>query len=969
MHRKLPAIVVKKLGVKVMQHKKLLSLAVSTALGLGTSFLITDYAVAQDEQVDDSDELLEEVIVTGSRIRNIDGFGRTSPVTVVGMEAITSTGLTRVEDVLNSLPSIETGLHSFDANGISRTAKVDLRGLGSFRTLVLFNGRRMQPGGVSATSVDVNQIPSAMIERIEVLTGGASATYGADAVAGVVNFIMRRVTGVEISAGISGYQHDNDNKYIQELMDRRNFDYPTGSAGIDGKAYNIDIVMGADFDDGRGNATVYATWRDNQELLQGSRDYSSCALNASGTACGGSSTAPVPNFFIAPLVDGVPDYSVSEWVSLQPDSSFVPYDGTNIYNYGPINHFMRPDTRWSMGAFIDYEINENAIAYLETNFATDRTYGQIAESGTFYAAEYYLPLDNSLFPTNFRNSLQEYWPGADEFGIYIGKRNVEGGPRSSNFEHDGFRIVTGLKGAINDDWDYDISYLYGQTNSSLAYINDLLTPNIGIAVDGDLCAATAGCIPYEVFTYQGVTPEAAQTLLGTAIATGRTSTRVINGFVTGDTGWNIGSADSIMVAGGFEHRIESYTRVSDTIFQEGSLAGQGGPTPGVDGSYSVLEFFGEANIPLLSGVPGAEALNLDLAYRYSDYSTSGGTSTYRVGVDWSPVDIVRVRAGYNRAVRAPNVAELFSTQALGLWSGVDPCANEDGNPPVYTQAQCANMGVTPEQYGNISASPAGQYNGLFGGNPLLDPEVADTYTLGVVFDPMEGMQVSVDYWRIDIEDTISNIGATTILEQCGLYGQLCDQIVRSASGNLWQGTSGYVVDTTINLGENKWEGVDLAMNWAIDALGGTFTTNLIGTYMMTKETVSLPADPTSGYDCVGLISTRCYPSPEWRHTASVAYDSNGWWSATLRWRYFQGVDYDGSTDAIAQSEMSKSQNYVDLNASFRFLENHDIVLGVNNVFDKEPPMVGGTLTTNANTIAGFYDTLGRYLYGKVTLRF
>ncbi len=949
-----------------MQHKKLLSLAVSTALGLTGSFLVTDYAVAQDEQADDSDELLEEVIVTGSRIRQIDGFGRTSPVTVVGMDAIESTGLTRVEDVLNSLPQVETGLHSFDANGISGTASIDLRGLGANRTLVLMNGRRLQPGGVSTNAVDVNQIPAAMIERVEVLTGGASATYGADAVAGVVNFIMRRVTGVEISAGISGYQHDNDNKFIQNLMDKKKFDYPTGSSGIDGKAYNIDIIMGADFADGKGNATVYATWRDNQELLQGARDYSSCALSNSATSCGGSSTAVVPNFFIAPIVDGEVDYSVSEWVSLQPDGGFVDYDGTNIYNYGPINHFMRPDTRWSMGAFVDYEINEHAIAYLETNFASDRTYGQIAESGTFYAAEYYLPLDNSLFPQAFRNSLMEYWPGADEFGIYIGKRNVEGGPRSSNFEHDGYRIVTGLKGAINDDWDYDVSYLYGSTASSLAYINDLLTPAIGIAVDGDLCAAASGCIPYEVFTYQGVTPEAAQTLLGTAIATGKTSTRVINGFVTGDTGWNIGSADSIMVAGGFEHRVESYTRVSDTIFQEGSLAGQGGPTPGVDGSYNVLEFFGEANIPLLSDMPGAEALNLDLAYRYSDYSTSGGASTYRVGLDWAPIDTVRVRAGYNRAVRAPNVSELFSVQALGLWSGDDPCA---GDSPGYTEAQCANTGVQPGQYGNISESPAGQYNGLFGGNPLLDPEVADTYTLGVVWDAMDNMTVSVDYWKINIDDTINNIGATTILEQCGLYGQLCNQINRSPSGNLWQGTSGYVVDTTINLGENKWEGVDLAFAWTMDALGGTFTTNMLGTYMLTKETTSLPADPNSAYDCVGTISTRCFPSPEWRHTASVAYDSNEFWSVTGRWRYFQGVDYDGTTDTIAQANMSKSQNYFDLNAIFRFMGSHDVTLGVNNVFDKEPPMVGGTLTTNANTIAGFYDTLGRYLYANATFRF
>ena len=951
-----------------MQHKKLLSLSISTALGLTSSLAITGTALAQEEQLDEGEAVLEEVLVTGSRIATADGFGRTSPVTVVGMDDISSTGLTRVEDVLNSLPQIETALHSFDANGISGTASIDLRGLGAFRTLVLMNGRRLQPGGVSATAVDVNQIPAAMIERVEVLTGGASATYGADAVAGVVNFIMRRVDGVEISAGVSGYQHDNSNKYLPPLMDARGFEYPTGSSGFDGKAYNVDLVVGGDFADGRGNATVYATWRDNEALLQGSRDYGSCALSNAGTSCGGSANAIVPNFFIAPSVDGVSDYSQSLFLSMNSSGGLDPWDGTNRYNYAPVNHFMRPDTRWSMGAFVDYEINENAIAYLETNFATDTTKGQIAESGTFFAEEYWLPLDNSLFPQPFRDALLSYWPDAEEFGIYIGKRNVEGGPRASNFQHDGFRIVTGLKGAINDNWDYDMSYLYGQTDSSMAYVNDFFAPRIATAVDGEACAADADCIPYEVFTYQGVTPEAAQSMLGTAIMSGKTSTRVINAFVTGDTGLSLFSEDNIMVAGGFEHRHEKYLRISDSVFQDGSLLGQGGPTPGVEGGYTVAEFFGEANVPLLSGVTGAQALTLDLAYRYSDYSTSGGTSTYRVGFDWQPIDLVRVRAGYNRAVRAPNVAELFSAQALGLWSGVDPCANEGGVPPVYSAAQCANMGVTADQYGNITASPAGQYNGLFGGNPELDPEVADTYTLGVVINPTDSMTVSIDYWDITIEDTINNIGAPTILEQCGEFGILCDQITRNQNGNLWQGTNGFVEDTTINLGENHWEGVDLAFNWAIDGLGGTWTTNLIGTYMMTKEVLSLPTVPESAYDCVGNVSTRCFPTPDWRHTADVSYDSNEWFSVTLRWRYFDGVEYTETVDTIAGKEMGSSQNYFDLNGVLRWKQ-HDLVLGVNNFMDEEPPMVGGTLTTNANTYAGFYDTLGRYLYAKATFRF
>lgn len=993
-----------------MLKRKPIAAAVAAAVGASSfGVLGSGVALAQESE----DEPIEEIVTTGSRIVTQDGFGRTSPVTVVNTEDITSLGLTRVEDVLNSLPQVETALHSFDANGITGTASIDLRGLGSFRTLVLMNGKRMQPGGVTATSVDVNQIPSAMIERVEVLTGGASATYGADAVAGVVNFIMRRMDGVELSIGASGYQHDNSNGYITPLMDARNFDYPTGDSGIGGQAYNVDLIVGSDFANGRGNATAYATWRENEELLQAERDYGSCALSASSASCGGSANAIVPNFFIAPAADGVSDYARSLFLSMTgPDGALQPWDGTNLYNYAPVNHFMRPDTRWSFGTMVDYEFSERATVYLEANFANNQTKGQIAESGTFFAEEYFLPLSNSVFPQQFRDDLilyfnnqycaeysttdptvcsdivsdpagyqaadpadrfPQYDPTGSEFneyGIYIGKRNVEGGPRSSNYQHDAFRVVGGVKGAINDNWDYDASYLWGETSSSMAYINDFFAPRIRTAVDGDACAATAGCIPYEVFTYQGVTPEMANPMLGTAIMQGKTSTEIMSAFVTGDLGWSFPTADnSIMLVAGFDHRHEKYERVSDSVFQDGSLLGQGGPTPSVAGGYTVSEFYMEGNVPIVADVTGFQNLTLDLAYRYSDYSTSGGTDTYRAGIDWAPIERLRFRTGYNRAVRAPNVAELFSAQALGLWSGVDPCANEDGNPPVYTLAQCQNTGVTPGQYGNIVASPAGQYNAIFGGNPELKPEIADTLTVGFVIDPLDTLTISVDYWNIEITDTINNVGAATLLEQCGLYGSACDQINRNAAGNLWQGTQGYVVDTTINLGENVWEGVDLAANWQFEALSGAWTMNLIGTYMMTKETTPLPADPNSTYDCVGIISTRCYPSPEWRHTFSVGYDSNEWWSVEGRWRYFQGVDYDGSTDTIAQAEMSQNQNYFDLNAVFRFLDNSDIIIGVNNVTDEEPPMVGGTLTTNANTIAGFYDTLGRYLFARATMRF
>ncbi len=746
-----------------MHQKKQLNLALSIAFGL-TAFTSTPIHAQDDQAFDEEELILEEVIVTGTRLTIADGFGQTSPVTVVGMEDISSSGLTRVEDVLNNLPQITSPQDSFVANGSSGTATLDMRHLGPNRTLVLFNGRRMQPGGVIEQSVDVNQIPTAMIERVEVLTGGASATYGADAVAGVVNFIMRRMTGVEVSAGISAYQHDNRNTYIQGLMDEQNFEYPTGNSGFDGKAYNVDIVIGGDFNNGKGNATVYATWRDNEELKQEARDYSSCALNGAGTECGGSGTSVVPNFYIAPIINGEMDWYQYGYMTLATDSSLV--DSTdNSYNYNPVNHFMRPDERWSIGAFVDYEINEHTIAYLETNFSSDRTSGQIAESGTFFVEQYNLPLSNSVFPDAFRDSLAEIWPGYDEFGIYIGKRNVEGGPRASNFNHEGFRIVTGLKGAINENWDYDASYLYASTSSSQVYINDFFAPRIAQAVNGELCALDPACIPYEVFTYQGVTQVQANNLTSVAAMAGKSSTEVINAYVAGDLTFGLPtSVDTIMMVAGFEFREETFERISDDIYKEGTLLGQGGAIPSLTGDYSVKELFVEANVPLLSDKAFTRNLTLDLAYRWSDYSTAGRTNTYRAGLVWQTVDWLRIRTGYNRAVRIPNSGELFQLRQIGGTGRADPCW---GSEPVYGFEQCARTGVTAEQYGNILPSPENDfYNVLWGGNPELDPETADTVTFGLVIDATDTMQLSFDYWDIEIDDLIGTIEADVIIDQC-----------------------------------------------------------------------------------------------------------------------------------------------------------------------------------------------------------
>jgi len=936
-------------------NKRQLSLAVSAALA---STLTSGLAIGQESE----EQLVEEVLVTGSRISTQDGFGATSPVTVVTAENIQNLGFVNIEQVLNSLPSIETSQNANISNGSTGTASVDLRGLGTQRTLVLVNGRRMTAGGSQTQAPDVSQIPTIALERVDVLTGGASATYGADAVAGVVNFVTRRMNGIEIRAGWSGYRHDNDNGYIQGLLDARNFEYPSGTEGPDGENNQIDIAMGADFADGRGNATVYATWREQDELRQEARDYSAGALTGSGLGVGGSANAIIPNFDIYPYVDGALDYDAGNFFgNVNSSGGLTPWDGTNRYNYAPINHFLRPLTQWSAGAFVDYKINDHFTPYLEMMVSSSQTRAQIAESGTFFVEAYILGLED--LPEAFAADLGEAIPGYDTFGIYVGKRNVEGGPRSNNFSNDGFRTVVGSKGDINDQWSYDVSYLYAQTRQTSTYINDFFAPNITAVLNQDAC--DNGCPGYSVFTPNGVTPEQANSLTGTGMLSSQSTTEVITGFVSGEL-FELPTASSpIQVVVGYEWRGEDFNRTSDTVFAEGQLLGQGGPTPSFGGGFTVSEFFGEVNIPLVDG------LVADLAYRYSDYSTVGGQDTYRFGLDWQPIELARIRAGFNRAVRAPNVAELFSVNNLGLWAGADPCA---GATPEYSLEQCARTGVTAAQYGSIVASPADQYNQVTGGNVNLDVEEADTITIGLVLTPTDNLTVSLDYWSIEIENTIATVGAENIVRQCATNGSLCSSITRGPTGNLWQGEIPRVFNGLQNIGTNEWEGVDVAGSWFMDAMGGTFDVKLAGTYMLTKEVEILPGE---AFDCVGLISSRCYPSPEWRHTLTASYDSNEWWAVTARWRYFDGVDYDGAliskrsegADAITQGNVSSAESYLDLNATFRFLGDSELLVGINNVLDEEPPLVGGTLASNANSIAGFYDTLGQYLFAQATFRF
>lgn len=953
-----------------------LSGAIRFALLASSLSLVAMPVMAQDE--DEDVDVLTAVQVTGSRIQS-QTVTAASPVTEVSREDFEFAGTTRVEDLLNTFPQLAPSFDSFTVNPTTGFATADLRGLGTNRTLVLVNGQRMQPGGIRSQAVDLNQIPAALVQRVDVLTGGASAVYGSDAVAGVVNFILdTEFEGFTATAGYSAYQHDNDNSYIRGNADgsggarllARGFDFPDGDSGFDGEAKHLDLAIGGRFADNAGHAMAWFTYRKNNELRQEARDYSSCALSANGRTCGGSSTAPNPNFLVfSPSFGG--------FANINPATGGWRPGVGELYNFAPINHYQRPDERYTFGGSIKYEVSPYFRPYIESMFTNTNTRVQIAESGTFFVNLLQLGCDDPLVGslcTDLGLPLDE------PLDIYVGKRNVEGGPRVSAIESNSFRVVTGFDGDLNESWYYNVSALYGRNSSNEANINDFLPSRVGDALLGCPAGSFDGCIPYNVWVPGGVTAEAAAALSDTGIRNGATELRILNAYMSGDLGFGFASAneDPITLVVGAEYRTNTYTVESDANMATGNFTGLGGPRPSITGEIKVRELFMESIIPVIADAGALSAFNIDLGYRYSDYDRAGSTNTYKIGAI-ADFGNFRVRGGYNRAIRAPNVGEIFADQQLSLFGGDDPCA---GDNPQFTQAQCANTGVSAAQYGNILGSPADQYNQFTGGNLNLKPEEADTYTLGLVVTPIERLQLSLDYYDIEITDVITGIGAQTILNFCGTTGDpfLCSKINRRpGSGDLWVGsdpnTSGFVENLTSNFGELRARGIDLTAAYSMDVFGGVLSASFVGTRFLELETAPLPGiNDDATYDCVGLINTSCQ-QPDWRHTASLRF-SRDFYTTQLRWRHVGGMDYEeitgepGTTDLILVDNGNQlgSYNYIDLSGSFDITPTINWTIGVNNIFDKEPPMVGGTLTLNANAPGG-YDQLGRFVFTNVTFTY
>jgi outer membrane receptor protein involved in Fe transport len=969
---------------------------------------------------------VSEIVVTGTRIPT-PNLTSVAPVTSVTAADIKAQGVARVEDLLNSLPQAFAAQGSNYSNASNGTATVNLRALGPARTLVLIDGKRLQAGNptsaITAVAADLNFIPTALVQRVDVLTGGASAVYGADAVAGVVNFIMNRnFEGVRVDAQYSFYQHNQqDPEGVQGIVQAAQnkaavksfFQVPGDFKGGEGDTETI--VLGVNAPDGKGNVTAYAMHVNINPVLASNFDYTACSLNSGSSfaaaGCGGSGTA-YPTRFGSFIVD-----------PSGPGNTFRPRTASDVYNFAPTNYLQRPDQRYGFGSFAHYEINPHFQAYADLMFMEDNSTAQIAPGGIFAASG---PGPGGTFAINCNNPFMSTQEAtllcgsnagtATNVNVAVARRNIEGGGRLTIFDHQEQRYVIGLKGQLGGDWTYDGFIQYGKTSFSSEQDNNFLTSRINrsllavrnpangqIVCQSVLDGSDPGCVPINYFSLNSVTPAALAYLQAPTFSGGNIIEQVASLDFTGTLGDSVKSPwanDKIGVSLGGEYRREHLDSKSDVPQAIGDVNGNGAAKPPVNGSYDVYELFGEARVPIVQDKPFAKDITVELAYRFSDYSNAGTTNTYKVSGDWTIFDGFRIRAGYNRAVRAPNVVELFSPQNVVLDGTVDPCAGlAAGNPLVQRCATLFNL--TTAQVLALEPDPAHQYNGKTGGNPNLRPETADTWTAGLVWQPtfLPGANLTVDFFDINVSDYISNIGADTIIKNCisGQNPEFCPLVHRDAIGSI-RSTQGYVVDTVVNQGGLHTRGFDFSAGYrlGLDTVGlqnsGSVSFNFVGTYLDTLETTIL--NGSTPVDCAGLYGAQCSnalggatsPNPHWRHKLRVTWNTPyeyQWMSNlafSLQWRFYGGTDLDVSSSnpvlsgtVPATDAHLDSRSYLDLLATFKIKDNYSFRIGVNNVLDQDPPLTGANSCPagpcNQNVYAQMYDTLGRYFFFGITADF
>nr|WP_137676342.1 TonB-dependent receptor [Parerythrobacter lutipelagi] len=922
------------------------------------------------------------IVVTGSRIQRRANVDTAAPIAVVGAEEFELSGTVNVENVVNQLPQVVPGFTSNSNNPGTGTATLNLRGLGSTRTMVLVNGRRWMFYD-TAQIVDLNTIPSFLLDSVDVVTGGASAVYGSDALSGVVNFKLKDVDGVELGGQYS-------------LTERG-----------DGDRYELHGAIGTSFDDGRGSATVFAEYYNRSSVFQGDRAFSNFALG--GESFGvtqqqfGSST--LPNGVIRYFGDGNrtgTDFAANRAVVFDNTPGDFRTRTGDTYNYAPVNYLQIPQERYLIGGYADYEFTDGHEFYTEVSFVNNRVAQELAATpvtGSFTVN--LATIQPFLTPGDFAQLQQldatETDGNPGNTVLFLQRRTIETGSRNSLDERNAFRVLGGVRGGITDWLNYDAYYMYARTRNANVQEGNISRSAFQAGLDG-----TAPAI--NIFGPGTLTPAMVQQISIRAQNGDVSTLELAQGYLYGQLG-NLGfGADDIGFAVGAEYRKVASQFIPDTALSSGDVIGfnAGNPT---EGTYDVKEIFAELNIPILGPDSGVERLELTGAARYSDYSLAavGGVWTYSGGIEFAPIPDVTLRGQYQRAVRAPNVGELFGGQSIGFPGATDPCSTPAAGNAGALRDLCIANGVPAGVVGTPGIQLNAQIPALFGGNPGLQEETSNSWTVGLVLEPtfIPGLTITADYFDIEIEDAISTISLQQTFDLC--FNQIQDPnatvcapffangAIRNAGGAIT--TANPPVLGGQNVATLAVSGVDLQVNYTTtipfsvltDTGEQDFNLSFLGTWTESSDFEAFPG--ATIVECAGQFGFNCgEPTPSFKWTARATF-VDGPLTTSFRWRHLSGIDDDEDTiDFAAFNGVERIPAYdlLDLTFSFEASENLTVAFGVNNLFDTLPqtPTFNGiqvSSTNNgtligdnqeqANTYPSTYDVLGRDFFASVSVKF
>ena len=964
-----------------------MSRKISGLFGLSavSAFVLSLFAgspvLAQDDDGADN-EGGEVIIVTGTRIAR-PNLSLPTPVTSVDADQIDKAGAVDIADIVNEIPALALGQgrttnnFTFAQQGINA---LNLRGLGTGRTLVLVDSRRYIGAALEGSSaVDISNIPSAMVERVDVITGGASAIYGADAVAGVVNFIMKDdFEGVAVAsqAGVS-------------------------SEG-DAEEYSASITMGGNFAEGRGNATVHVSYLTRDPVLARDRNFSRAGtafVNPADIGMAGSpfSLVAVENsttFFDAanPVITtsgggpidgsfytfdnslGVRTFDAGPGVT-----GFLTVVDSELPNLGPGNDtfaIVSPEDRYHLNLNSHYDLTDSVRLFFDGQYARTESEGEFSAVGTFFFGEI-LQIDNPFIQDDLRTVMMN--AGLTEIGV--NRANAEFGNRISVNQREMARFVTGLEGTFGDDYTYQIYYQYGLSDTTNQFVNDRFDQRWFQALDVIADPVTGqpvcrdpsnGCVPANILGGPGTVSQAAIDFVRIPSHTSSVDLdqQVIAADIAGPLPGISMPAGAIEMAAGVEYREESREDEPSFVFEEG-LGYFGSTTQQLDGEFDVFEVFGEVAVPLLEDASLARSLSVEGAVRFADYSTAGSNTSYKGGLLWEPTDGLLVRGTVARAVRAPNTTELFSplienSGFLGLVT--DPCGMNLVNSGSSNRfANCQALGVAdPNTFDGtitVNAVPVSS-----GGNPELDVEEADTFTIGFVLQSDEilpGFSLTVDYYEIEIEDYIEQTTGNDATIQNVLNGCVdassvenifCDLITRGTDGTITAFRGG-----PTNVSSFETSGIDVGASYQRPLGNGDLALSVVASHTIDR---TLLVGAAGGQEAVSVNETAGeLGNPEWRGTLNAIYDLNDW-SFNLTQRYVGEQVLDVAEAAGTRDRpVLDDQWYTDVQVAFNVNENWSIYGGANNLFDNDAPVHPYNNPISGPQFgSGILDAIGQYFY-------